>query len=167
MLRTEYLRLYSEAFAEGGNPAAFKVFRTYYGQFVTPELIRRVVRHIGVDDLRKSTDEHLNDIPLRWWEEMSVGADVVAKLAEVGDFLSAATKVCILKEAGRQYLAAPCCAATWRSGTTDQFSIVRQVRQGVPGFVATWHGTDCHKRFATKREAVAWVKEHERRCYGK
>jgi hypothetical protein len=32
---------------------------------------------------------------------------------------------------------------------------------------AEWLPTRCRRTFASKGEATAWVKAHERRCYGK
>lgn len=46
------------------------------------------------------------------------------------------------------------------------FSITRETRQGVKGFRATWLPTDNSARFATKREAVAFIKAHEAIAYG-
>jgi hypothetical protein len=38
--------------------------RQYYGQFVTPEIKQKVLNAFGIDALLRSTDEHLNDIPV-------------------------------------------------------------------------------------------------------
>lgn len=45
------------------------------------------------------------------------------------------------------------------------FSINRETRQGVKGFRATWLPTNNSDRFATKREAVAFIKAHEAIAY--
>ncbi len=47
------------------------------------------------------------------------------------------------------------------------FAIVRSTKQGVKGFEATWLPTNNTARFATKREAVSFVKAHEAIAYGK
>ena len=49
---------------------------------------------------------------------------------------------------------------------SQPFSICVQTRQGVRGYVATWHPTGNSARFKTKREAVAFVKAHEKIAYG-
>ena len=46
------------------------------------------------------------------------------------------------------------------------FSITRSVRQGVRGYEAEWFPTRNRARFATKREAVAFIKAHEAIAYG-
>lgn len=48
---------------------------------------------------------------------------------------------------------------------TNPFSIVRETRQGVKAFRATWHPTNNSARFATKREATAFIKAHEAIAY--
>lgn len=61
-----------------------------------------------------------------------------------------------------------CCTAALSSAYgTKPFSIVRRVRQGTPRFEAEWLPTRCRRVFATKAEATAWVKAHERRAYGR
>ena len=61
-----------------------------------------------------------------------------------------------------------CCPATFSSAYgTRMFTIVKRTRQGVATYEAEWMPTRCRKRFTTKREATAWVKDHERRCYGR
>lgn len=43
-------------------------FREYYGQFSSPNVVAAVAAYIGPEKLLASTDEHLNDIPLRIWD---------------------------------------------------------------------------------------------------
>lgn len=45
-------------------------------------------------------------------------------------------------------------------------SITRETRRGVRGYVAEWLPTGNRARFATKREAVAFIKAHEAIAYG-
>lgn len=45
-------------------------------------------------------------------------------------------------------------------------SITRETRRGVKGYRATWLPTNNSDRFATKREAVAFIKAHEAIAYG-
>lgn len=44
----------------------------YYGQWVTDQMISIVAMVIGKDRLLASTDKHLNDIPLRLWDNLPV-----------------------------------------------------------------------------------------------
>lgn len=81
--------------------------REYYAQFVTEGVKQLVEKRIGIDRLKKSTDEHLNDIPLKTWDNLfSTGVPkyIGDKLREAGDFPTMAGAVCILKEAARQIL---------------------------------------------------------------
>lgn len=78
--------------------------REYYRQFVTPAMVARVAAAIGHDVLRASRDGHLNDIPLSKWDNLSVGSSVADAMKAAGDWLSPANKVCVLKEAARQWL---------------------------------------------------------------
>lgn len=77
--------------------------RFYYSQFVTPEIKGVVKCTIGLKKLLKSTDPHLNDIPIKLWDNMYL-PNVNAKMKELGDYLTLAGKVCILKEAARQII---------------------------------------------------------------
>lgn len=94
-------------------------FRDYYGQFVSEEIKNEVLRFFGKETLLSSTDEHLNDIPLRKWDALTgfrfSGSTMVsrpsvlptglgAKLKEANEGLSPATLVCIYKEGARQVI---------------------------------------------------------------
>jgi hypothetical protein len=87
----------------------------YYSQFVNDGVKQAVLNHIGKDRLLKSKDEHLNDIPIKLWDELTGfsfrGGEMVAKphtiepikaskLKEAGDGISPAGLVCIYKQAG-------------------------------------------------------------------
>ena len=77
----------------------------YYGQFVSRVTKYRVLAHIRMDKLKKSKDEHLNDIPLRIWDNASNNfPHVSTKMEECGDYLTLAGCVCIIKESARQLL---------------------------------------------------------------
>ena len=76
--------------------------REYYAQFVNPFIKSLVLREIGLDRLLRSTDPHLNDIPLNQWGMGNIRQLEVWK--EVGDFYSIAGETCILKEAARQLI---------------------------------------------------------------
>ena len=43
-------------------------FAEYYGQFSSEHVMAAVANYIGPERLLKSTDEHLNDIPLSIWD---------------------------------------------------------------------------------------------------
>ena len=82
-------------------PAAF---RKYYGQFVTPRTISRVVNSIGEKALLASTDPHMNDIPLGRWDLLVPGLPGSAGFAKAGDYYTVSNGVCLAKEAARQYV---------------------------------------------------------------
>jgi hypothetical protein len=76
--------------------------RDYYGQFVHDGIKRRVLQCIGKERLEASTDEHLNDIPLKLWDTLGAVGDKRQWDATEGDWPSMAGRVCIYKEAARQ-----------------------------------------------------------------
>ena len=47
------------------------------------------------------------------------------------------------------------------------FSITAETRQGRKGYRATWLPTNNGARFATMRQATAFIKAHERIAYGR
>lgn len=81
--------------------------QAYYGQFVTPAVIDLVRTYIGEDKIKKSTDPHFNDIPLRHWDAMSgqIGYLVGHLLGEANGSTrgaySLSDTVCVAKEAAR------------------------------------------------------------------
>lgn len=79
-------------------------FRQYYGQFVTPATVFRVVHTIGKDKIRESTDEHFNDIPLEYWSALVHRLPGSQYFAKAGDYYTQAGGVCLAKEAARQWL---------------------------------------------------------------
>ncbi len=79
--------------------------REYYAQFVTAAVLGRVASRIGLDRIRKSQDQHLNDIPLSKWDALfqdACPADVNRMMREAGDFPTLAGMVSLAKEAARQ-----------------------------------------------------------------
>ena len=84
--------------------------REYYGQLVTPEIIRTVASFIGGDKLLASTDEHLNDISLAHWDAMHqflppyYMSAMIETDPNCGRSLS--NTVCVAKEAARQWIEA-------------------------------------------------------------
>lgn len=95
-------------------------FDEYYGQFVNDEVLRAVKNGIGVDAIKASKNEHFNDIRLEKWDRLAgfhfIGSEMISrphgvpwgmgpKLKEAGEGFSAATAVCILKQAARRLIA--------------------------------------------------------------
>ncbi len=93
--------------------------REYYGQFVNDGTKNAVINAIGMDWLLASKDEHLNNIPLKLWDELSGfifrGSELVSKpytiapidinkLKEANEGVSPAVCVCIYKESARQII---------------------------------------------------------------
>lgn len=93
--------------------------RAYYAQFVNEDVKARVAAVIGLTTLLYSTDEHLNDIPLKKWDAMGgfvfKGGEMIQQpysiepiklslLKEAGEGVSSAILVCIYKEAARQMI---------------------------------------------------------------
>jgi hypothetical protein len=76
--------------------------REYYGQFVDELVKDNVVCSIGLDAIRNSTDEHMNDIPLKQWDMIGITSTAGDKLRACGDSYSLAAAVCINKAAARQ-----------------------------------------------------------------
>jgi len=76
----------------------------YYRQFVTPEIKTMVRDRIGVDRLLRSTDEHLNDIPLSNWDALAGRHSGYRQTLNAGDDNSLATQVCVLKQAARMII---------------------------------------------------------------
>ena len=73
----------------------------YYGQLVTQGMKEHVVRAIP-QALAKSTDPHLNDIPLSTWDRLGMVYSLRDEFKALGDFKTSAGMVCVLKEAARQ-----------------------------------------------------------------
>lgn len=79
--------------------------REYYGQFVNNSILKTVVSRIGLEALRKSTDEHLNDIPLARWDRLPLSRETLELLKEADPCgWSLSDKVCIYKQAARQVI---------------------------------------------------------------
>lgn len=84
--------------------------RQYYGQFVNPAVTSWVRRKIGIDRLLKSTDQHLNDIPLSLWDSyygaMLLDGTARKVAAANGGGVSLSDAVCVAKEAAHQLIEA-------------------------------------------------------------
>lgn len=88
-----------------------KRFQDYKAQFVTEAVIRAVVNGIGIAALARSTDPHLNDIPLAKWDRLGLAGDAAALVGLSNTFtyapgtratiVSLADQVSVNKAAGR------------------------------------------------------------------
>lgn len=83
-----------------------KAHRKYYAQFVNAAVIEFVVYVIGKDKILASTDPHMNDIPLKLWDNMHtrlpLQPGIFQKLTG-SNFYSMSDSICIAKEAAKQY----------------------------------------------------------------
>lgn len=75
----------------------------YYSQFVTEDIKRNVVRKFGKTILLNSymTDRHLNNIPLKQWDTLTVPFGTADKLKQAGDYLTQAALHVIEEEIQR------------------------------------------------------------------
>lgn len=86
----------------------------YYRQFVNDSVLAVVERYIGMEAIKNSTDEHMNDTPLKKWDELNQIRYAINKPLWIecnnatyasnadGRFLwSLADQVCIAKAAAR------------------------------------------------------------------
>ena|SRR6186713_10270 len=77
----------------------------YYSQFVTDDILSLVKNTFGVGLLEESLskDEHLNNIPLGQWDNLTgyLPRYVSAGFKNVGDYLTLAGGVCLLKTAAK------------------------------------------------------------------
>jgi hypothetical protein len=95
MTRDEYMQQ-----SRDNGPVAH---RAYYGQFVNHNTIKQVVRHIGADRIKASTNPHFNDIPLEEWDNLTKFLIIAKPFKSVGDYTTLAGLVCVAKEAARQF----------------------------------------------------------------
>lgn len=97
MTRNEYL----QQSHDNGESA----HRAYFGQFVNTWLINFVVSRIGADRIKKSTNPHFNDIPLKEWDNLthSLPQFMQCSFKSKGDYATLAGLVCVAKEAAKQF----------------------------------------------------------------
>lgn len=131
--RTQYM---SDCNAEG-----MKAHRRFFGQFVTPGTILRVVSCIGRDKLLTSTDPHFKDIPLELWDRLTPSLPGSGGFAKAGDYYTLGNGVCLAKEAARQYVEAEkvkvCLCTQRRNKSAPHFglrSLTSQSKRGKLGF---------------------------------
>lgn len=78
--------------------------REYYAQFVTDDTRKVVIRYIGLDALRASANENLNDIPLSTWDTLPKEYNKAAYNAADSYKMTIGMWVCIAKEAANQII---------------------------------------------------------------
>lgn len=95
--------------------------REYFAQFVNENVLDAVRKEIGLPALLASTDEHLNDIPLRKWDILagayypsahsaepiyprSSGPISSKALQQAGEGINLGALVCVYKEAAKQLI---------------------------------------------------------------
>ena len=88
--------------------------RQYWAQFVNIGMKSMVARTITLERLQRSTDPHLNDIPLAHWDQMRAGTFAMLDLKKWREIQypeytdprsigwSMSDNTCLLKEAARQ-----------------------------------------------------------------
>lgn len=77
--------------------------RKYFGQFVNPSTIARVVNAIGKDRILASTNPHMNDIPLASWDRITPQLPGSGGFAKAGDYYTLSNGVCLAKEAALRW----------------------------------------------------------------
>lgn len=77
--------------------------REYYGQFVNENTISQVVRCIGADRIKNSTNPHFNDIELKKWDDLTRFLIIAKPFKAVGDIATLTGLVCVAKEAAMQF----------------------------------------------------------------
>jgi hypothetical protein len=75
--------------------------REYYSQLVNKGVINQVLSNIGREAILDSTEESFNDIKLSKWDSIRINS-LATSMKALGDYLTQAGSVCILKEAARQ-----------------------------------------------------------------
>ena len=80
---------------------------TYYGQFVSHEIIQTVVKIIGAEAIMKSTKPHFTDIRQETWDNMSGHIHLLIdknQIKDAGeDIATMCFHVCVAKAAARIY----------------------------------------------------------------
>ena len=81
------------------------LFHAYYSQFINSGVIHRVTKYIGLNRIRNSTDDHLNDIPLKEWDNIAIcDSDINTKMRACGDYPTLSGLVCIAKTCARNLI---------------------------------------------------------------
>ena len=113
MNREEYFAVDKLTDGEYDSRKGSDVHALYFSQFVNQWTIDEMVSFIGAETLLASRDYHLNDIPLKLWDNLPMTVHIAAKAKEFGDNTSLSTKVCTYKQAARMWLAKHGTAKIW------------------------------------------------------
>lgn len=92
----------------------YDVHHAYFSQFVTADVTATLLQYISGARLLASRDVHLNDIPLKLWDDLPFLQSIARKAQEFGDNTSLNTKVCVYKTAARLWLKANGGLPLWR-----------------------------------------------------
>jgi hypothetical protein len=114
MTRDEYMNADKLTNGSYDGSKGQEIHDAYYGQFVSPVVTEIVLETFGADTLLASRDCHLNDIPLRKWDDMPNLWHMEKKIRAAGENMSLSTKVCIYKVAARRWLKANGGLPLWR-----------------------------------------------------
>ena len=74
----------------------------YYAQFINESVKDRVLKYIGLDAIKRSTDEHMNDIPLVQWDAIGITRHTGDQFRACGDYPTLAGSVSLYKTAAKQ-----------------------------------------------------------------
>lgn len=88
---------------EQHNERCAAAHRAYYAQFVNAATVSSVLLRIGKTKLLASTDAHLNDIKLSYWDSLA-GLPIAMPFNATGDCTTLSGWVCVAKEAARQWI---------------------------------------------------------------
>jgi hypothetical protein len=84
----------------------------FYGQFVNDNIKKCVLGSFTIEELKASDDEHINDLPLKRWDNAAFYGFNIDKFRRLAGFYARSTKVCVLKEAARQLIKENCHQST-------------------------------------------------------
>jgi hypothetical protein len=114
MNRQEYMEADNLTDGSYDGSKGFEIHHAYFTQFVDERVTGIMLADIGAERLLASRDCHLNDIPLRLWDNLIFPWHMEKRIREAGDNLSLSTKVCIYKTAARLWLKANGGLPMWR-----------------------------------------------------
>ena len=76
----------------------------YYAQFIPGGYTNYVINTIGRASLKRSKDEHLNDIALKRWDALASPAGITHQIKKAGTYFTLSDHVCIAKTAAKLWL---------------------------------------------------------------
>jgi hypothetical protein len=114
MTRQEYMNANKLTDGAYDGSKGHDVHSAYFAQFVNQTVTNTVLDRIGKERLLASRDVHLNDVPLKLWDDLPMTRHIEEKAREFGDNTSLSTKVCVYKTAARLWLKANGGLPLWR-----------------------------------------------------